>query len=153
MTTSNNVYISREFSCSKSRLFKWLVEPGLITKWFGPKNLTVKNVQSYLKVNGTYSVELLKPDGTFFYICGTYLEIEAPDKLKFSFGYSGLDRPPPESIVEITLKEINQTLTELSLIQRFETIPSDIDNRTKSWESMFEKLSEELRIVTKGGHN
>jgi len=146
MTTNNKIYVSREFNHSKTVLFKWIVEPDLISKWFGPKKLVIKKVVSDLRVSGTYNIELLKPNGTIFNIRGTYLEIKEHTKLKFSFTYSGLEFLPPESIVEITLSEISPSITKLTLIQTFETIPGDMDNRSKSWEGMFEKLFRNLII-------
>ncbi|NQY08864.1 MAG: SRPBCC domain-containing protein [Flavobacteriales bacterium] len=141
MKTSNTVYVSREFNCTKSKLFEWITQPDLISKWFGPKHLSVKNVTNELRVNGNYNIEMIKPDGSTFIIGGKYLEIEEPNKLKFSFAYVGLAETPPESTVEIILEEINATQTKLSLIQKFETVPADMENRTKAWEGMFFKLT------------
>ena len=114
-----------------------MVSPDLISKWFGPKHLKVKNVKSDLRLHGEYRIELLKPDGTGFFIGGTYLKIEAPDHLKYSFEYSGLDNSPPDSTVDIALEELKPKRTKLSLVQKFEILPSDLKNRTKNWEAMF----------------
>ena len=141
--------MSRIFNTSKSNLFKWLTQPDFISKWFGPKHLTIKNVENELRTNGNYSIELLKPDGTSFFISGTYVEIIEPDSLKFSFKYIGLQQLPPESTVQISLEEISPTDTKLSLIQKFETVPADLENRTKAWENMFEKLTIEIKTVAK----
>lgn len=148
MVTNNNVYVSREFGCSKPILFKWIVRPDLISKWFGPKHMVVKNAQSDLNINGTYSIELLRPDGISIFISGMYIEIEEPHKLKFSFRYSGQDNLPPESTVEISLEAIDPDTTKLSLVQKFETYPSDMEARTQAWKNMFKKLEDELNMTS-----
>lgn len=145
MNRNSTVYISRTFNASKNTLFKWLTQPDSISKWFGPRHLKIKNVENELRLSGNYSIELLKPDGTSFFISGTYTEIIEPDSLKFSFRYIGLSQVPPESIVHISLEEISPTNTKLFLIQKFETVPSDIENRAKAWENMFEKLVVEIK--------
>lgn len=147
MSKSNIVSVSRLFNTSKSNLFRWLTDPGSISKWFGPKHLTIKNVENDLTINGNYSIELLKPDGKSFFISGTYLEIVEYDKLKFSFNYQGLEQLPPVSIVEIFIEEMSSSSTKLSLVQKFDTVPDDMENRTKSWENMFGKLMTEIKTV------
>jgi len=147
MTTNNTVYVTRQFNCSKNTLFKWIAEPSLISKWFGPKHLSVSNVKSDFKVGGHYEIELLKPDATRFTIGGTYLEIDQPNQLTFSFIYSGLPKLPPDSTVQISLKEISSFATELALIQKFETIASDMENRTRAWKNMFQKLTDAIKTV------
>lgn len=140
--------MTRQFNCSINTLFKWIVEPSLISKWFGPKHLSIGNVQSDFKIGGHYEIELLKPDANCFFIGGIYLEIDEPNHIKFSFVYNGLDKVPPESTVQISLKEISPFYTELTLIQKFETVPSDMESRTKAWGNMFQKLTDGIKTVT-----
>ena len=55
METYNKVFVSRRFNCSKSELFDWLVRPELITKWFGPKQLSIGSVQTGKVSDGSHS--------------------------------------------------------------------------------------------------
>lgn len=147
MTTNNTVFVIRQFSCSKNVLFKWITDPSLISKWFGPKNFSVSYAKSDFKVGGHYEIELIKPDNTKLTIGGTYLVIDQPTQLAFSFIYRGLDKPPPDSTVQISIKEISSFSTELTLIQKFETMPSDMEHRTRAWKNMFEKLADALKTA------
>ena len=145
MMTNNTVYVTRKFNCSAKTLFKWIVEPEFISKWFGPKDFSVGVIQRDLKVGGDYKIELIKSDSTSFFVVGTYLEIDDRKCLKFSFSYSGLTKHRPKSIVHLTLKELDPLATELTLIQKFETTPDGIENKTKGWEYMFKKLSKIIK--------
>lgn len=144
MTRNNTVCVTRLFSTSKKVLFKWLTDPNSIAMWFGPKHLSIQNVKSNFKIGGHYEIKLLKPDSTSFFIGGTYLEIEESTLLKFSFIYSGTGTLIPESVVKITLEEVNPLTTKLTLIQKFESIPSNMENRMRAWEDMLEKLAIEI---------
>ncbi|MEM7087425.1 MAG: SRPBCC domain-containing protein [Bacteroidota bacterium] len=144
MTTNNIVHVTRQFNCSKPALYRWIVEPNLISKWFGPKHCKVGNVHNNFRTGGGYEIELLKPNSKRFSIKGIYLEIDQPNWLKFSFVYIGLETTPPKSTVTISLEEISPNSTQLTLIQKFETRPPDMENRTKAWGNMFETLFDEI---------
>jgi len=124
-----------------------MVKPKLLAKWFGPKHLSTGLIESDLIVGGNYRIELLKVQGNRFFIEGHYIEIEKPTKLVFSFKYEGLVNAPPDSVVTIIIEEIKPSISKLSLIQKFELIPTDVENRTKAWENMFEKLNSEIKTV------
>jgi uncharacterized protein YndB with AHSA1/START domain len=147
MGTRNKVYVIRKFHTSRQTLFNWIIRPDLISKWFGPKQVSVGKVESDFKIGGSFKIQLLKPDATSFLIEGTYFEIDEPNRIKFTFVYSELDNPPPPSIVTISFEEISPLLTELTLVQEFELEPSDFENRTKSWKYMFQILEREIKAV------
>ncbi len=144
MKTVNKVFVSRKFICSPAELFDWLVQPELIAQWFGPKHLIVGEVHSNLEVDGQISIELKKANGSNFFIKGQYLEIDKPEKLVFSYQYSDLQNPPPESVVTIKLKALNQNQTELTLIQSFEQIPEDMPSRKDAWNHMLQVLENQV---------
>ena len=146
MEKANSVYLTREFNCSINELFRWIVEPQLIAQWFGPKHLSVANVETDLCVGGQYRIELLKPDDQRFNIEGEYIEITEPYKLVFSLKYSGLANTPPDSLVNIDLEVIDSHISKLSLLQKFDSMPSDMKNRAKTWEGMLTKLYQLLLV-------
>lgn len=143
-TTYNKIYVDRSFACSAHELFNWITQPQLLAKWFGPEHLTVANVKAKVRLGGNYRIELLKPNGERFLIAGDYLKMERPYKLHFSFTYKGIKDAPPKSVVKITIEEIDPRTSKLSLVQEFETSPPDIENRTRAWEYMFERLYGEV---------
>ncbi len=147
METLNKIFINRRFNCSATVLFSWLVQPQLIAKWFGPKNFSIGRVQIDLRVGGKYSIELKKSENQNFFIEGEYIEINDPKNITFSFQYKGLLSAPPKSIIKIMLEEITQDESLLSLIQDFEFTPSDMDQRTKSWEYMLQVLGEQISFL------
>ena len=140
----NKIFINRQFNCSASSLFNWLVNPALIAQWFGPKHFDVGVVKADLKIGSRYSIELIKPNGQHFFIEGKYLSIHKPDEISFSFHYKNLPSSPPDSIVKIIIKNISEKNSHLYLTQEFVTVPSDMINRTASWEYMLFRLSSKI---------
>ncbi len=146
MKTATSVYITRDFHCPAEDLFRWLIEPGRIIQWFGPKHLSVTKAHVDLKAMGGFSFEMRKPDGHAFFIEGTYLQVDHSQQLVFTLCYQGLGTStPPDSVVSITLQAIEPQLTRLSLTQKFEIIPPDIDSRTEAWKYMLIKLGQNVQ--------
>lgn len=141
MTSENKVYVSRTFECNARELFSWLTDPTRIAQWFGPEGFTVGNVSNNLSEGGKYQIELKKDDMIRFTILGSYLTINAPNKLAFTYDYVGLENPPPPSKVYFDLKEIGPDQTELSMTQVFEIQTPDFATRTRAWNYMLDKLS------------
>ncbi len=140
--SQHELYLTRRFNCSVEILFEWMVKPELISQWFGPKHLQVIDVKTDLQKGGTYRIQLLKQDQTTFVIEGEYLEVKKPSKLAFTFIYRGISHTPPPSTVKITLESLEHNISQLVLIQRFDTIPPDMAERTKAWEHMMMLLAE-----------
>ncbi|WP_411030131.1 SRPBCC family protein [Spongiimicrobium sp. 3-5] len=138
--TTTSVYVQREFECTPKELFRWISDPNSLAQWFGPKQLKVGAVEMDVRVGGTYSIELLRPDNTGFYIKGHYTEIEQDHKLTFTFEYYGIDNKPPNSLVKIYIEEITTSASRLSLEQKFVTMSTDMENRSAAWRYMMEQL-------------
>ena len=141
---TTKIFIARKFDCVVKELFLWFTDPVLLCKWFGPKHLQTRKVEMNFHVGGYYRIELLKPNGDHFHIEGEYLEIKEPKRLVFSFHYTGLPQPPPDSKVTIFFEEENDKTSQLTLIQEFEVQPKEIENKTHNWEYMFSILQSVL---------
>ena len=144
METRNKVFVKRNFACSVSDLFNWLVQPELIAKWFGPKHYQVGVVYTDLQVGGRYSIELKKSDRQNFTVEGEYLEVNAPHNLSFTFQYKGLPSRSPKSVVKIQIAEVTPQESSLSLVQDFEWVPSNMEARTEAWEYMLQLLDDNI---------
>ncbi len=144
MDKTTNVYVSREFNCGKPELFQWLIDPVLLSSWFGPKTFKPGKIETNPKKGGFFKIELIKPDGSSFFVTGEYLEIQEYETLHFSFGYQGMKNPPPNSHISITLESIDPKTTRLSLVQKFEIVPPDMASRTTVWQNMLLKLSQRI---------
>ncbi len=141
MATENKVYVERTFECDASTLFDWLTKPELIVQWFGPEGFSAGKVVSNPIVGGEYSIELSKGDLSFT-VFGRYTELEMSKRVKVTYRYDGLERPP--STVLFDLREKDQQRTALSMVQEFEVEVPDMSTRSKAWNFMFESLANKI---------
>ena len=142
--TQHKVYLQRIFSCSAEELFRWLVQPERIAQWFGPRYFTVEEVETDVRVGGSYRIGLRRSEQIAFLIEGEYLDIQIPHLLRFSLDYQGLAGQPPSSTVSLRLEALSDTQTRLSLVQEFAFVPSNLPERTQAWEHMLKELEKLL---------
>lgn len=140
MEAQNKVFVKREFNCSKTELFNWLIQPDLIVKWFGPQKMNAVKAETDVRVGGDYFIEMRRGDKDNFFMKGKYIEIEAPNMLAYTVQYVGLQGSPPKSTVKMLIEELETNRAQLTLIQSFTIMPSDMEKRTVAWEYMFDKL-------------
>lgn len=108
------LHLTRRFAATRDAVFSALTEPEALGRWFGPKGCTVKVVSLDLRPGGAYSFEFHGESGSFHPLTGTYLEIEAPERLVMTWiwgkgGYAGI-----ETRVTFALSDVDGG-TELSL--------------------------------------
>ena len=139
MENRNKVYVNKVFECDAETLFAWLTRPELIAQWFGPEGFSTRDVECNPVEGGVYRFALYKQEKYCFAITGSYLKVNKPSFLKFSYAYVDLEARP-ESTVSFRLEELSADETKLSMVQEFELETPDFSTRTKAWEFMFERL-------------
>ncbi len=140
MESKNKVYVQRTFDCDAETLFDWLTRPELIAQWFGPEGFHTKDVTSNAIKQGNYRFSLFKGVDYCFTITGTYLEVDRPNFLKFSYQYEDLPSKP-DSVVSFKLISLGNS-TELDMVQEFKTEVIDFSTRSKAWTFMLHRMSE-----------
>jgi len=98
-------------------------------------------VEAELHEGGSYRINLSKSSTPAFSIYGEYLEIARPKKISFSYHYKGLQNAPPPSVITISLQELSNKTTSMNFVQKFELEPADFETRSRTWNYMFELLS------------
>jgi uncharacterized protein YndB with AHSA1/START domain len=78
------VHVSRTFDAPRERVFRAWTEAEAMSQWFG----STASVESNVRVGGSYRIAVkLPPTGRRVHIVGTYLEIDPPQRLVFTFGW------------------------------------------------------------------
>jgi len=137
----NKVFITRKFNHPIDLVFQALTDPNYIRSWFGPPRMTTKQALVELNQGGRYVFELEAESGPGFTIEGVYKEIDRPHKLVFTLNYVGLPHGQVgESLVTMQLSPLDGGQTELLFKQEFEVAPPGMEDRTKAWEAMFDRM-------------
>ena len=83
------VSITRTFAASPEEVFEAWTIPEQFGRWFGTESTTVEDVQMDVRVGGEWSARMILGEGVEIGWRGSYLEVDAPNRLVFSL----TDRP------------------------------------------------------------
>ncbi len=127
----------RTISASREDIFQAWTQAEKVCQWFAPSaDFTIKVPTMVLSVGGQYRIEMTNPEGQTFIAIGEYVEISAPEKLVFSWGWEGGDGG---MLVTIELTEEGDR-TQLCLTH--EKLPDDAsrDHHNEGWEGCLNRL-------------
>jgi uncharacterized protein YndB with AHSA1/START domain len=103
------------------RVFAAFLDPVSLAEWFGPAGFKASSVQIDAREGGRYRITMQPPDDDVFHISGDIREIEAPNRLVYSFAYEEPGPDDRETIVTLTFEPVGEDV-RLVLDQRpFET--------------------------------
>lgn len=126
------LFIIREFDAPRELVFKAFIEPKLLVKWLGPKNMTMKIEKMDTKSGGFYRYSHSSPKGDVHWFRGVIHEVVAPERIIQTFEYEGL----PEK-GHVTLDTA-----------RFEALPG---NKTKViGQSVFQSVADRDGMIMSG---
>lgn len=82
--------MSRLFDAPRERVWQVVNDPELIPEWWGPRRLTTVVDKMDLKVGGVWRYLQTDAKGNEFAFNGLYKEIEAPERLSYTFEFEPL---------------------------------------------------------------
>jgi uncharacterized protein YndB with AHSA1/START domain len=96
------LHFRRTIPASPERVFRAWTDPGELTTWIGPEGVEVIGAEVDLRVGGDYRVAFRAQDREIVRVAGTYLEIDPPRRLSFTWRVEGADREETRVTVELT---------------------------------------------------
>jgi uncharacterized protein YndB with AHSA1/START domain len=92
------VHVTRELPVAREEVYRTWTEPDLFERWFTPPGNSSVTAELDVRPGGSYRITLrrteLIPGAS--HIVGTYLEVEPPERLVFTWGWE--DPPPVEGL-------------------------------------------------------
>jgi uncharacterized protein YndB with AHSA1/START domain len=127
--------LQRRVPGSPERAFAAWTEPGLLARWMSPFGSAEAEVD--LRVGGAFSIVMHGP-GQEIRHTGTYLEVEPPNRLVFSWHspYTGLE----PSRVSVTLLASGTDETELTLVHDH-LPPGQVESHQGGWGQILDHLA------------
>ncbi|MEU1917999.1 SRPBCC family protein [Streptomyces massasporeus] len=111
------VRLRRALDGSCPTVFRELTDPRELTRWWGPDGFTIPSVESDLRPGGAYRIAMRPPEGELFYLVGEFLEVEPPERLAYTFRWEDPDPEDRETVVTLSLHDIDAARSELVLDQ------------------------------------
>ncbi|MEU9574841.1 SRPBCC domain-containing protein [Streptomyces massasporeus] len=111
------VRLRRALDGSCPAVYRELTDPRELARWWGPDGFIIPSVESDLRPGGAYRIAMRPPDGELFYLVGEFLEVQPPERLAYTFRWEDPDPEDRETVVTLSLHEIDAARSELVLDQ------------------------------------
>ena len=132
------VEIRRRLPAPVEDVFRWLTERERLAEWMSPVGTVEAQVD--LRVGGAIRI-VMKGDGMEIEHQGTYIEIEAPRRLVFTWQSRFTGAQP--SIVSVTLEPDGADATRLHLVHR-QLPAAATESHRGGWGAMLDRLTARL---------
>jgi uncharacterized protein YndB with AHSA1/START domain len=103
--------ITRDFDAPVERVFQAHVDPELLTRWLGPRNLVMRVDRFEPVTGGAYRYTHTDPDGEEHAFFGSFHEVRAPGRIVQTFTYEGF--PDGVSLDLLELEDLGDGRTRL----------------------------------------
>lgn len=136
--------IRRSFDAPRALVFQCWTKPERLSRWCCPKGFSMPFSEGDIRPGGSFRTCMRGPDGTDYWLSGTYREIVPPEKIVFSHHW--LDdhgRPEHQTVVTVTLED-HGGRTTLTLHQAFFRSEASRDGHRGGWEESLDNLAEYL---------
>jgi uncharacterized protein YndB with AHSA1/START domain len=97
-----------------AQVFEVMTDPEQVAEWWGPDGFTCPEVTLDLRVGGAYRIAMQPPDGELFHLTGTYIEVEPPSRLAYTFRWEPPHPDDRENVARIALRD-RDGATEVTL--------------------------------------
>jgi uncharacterized protein YndB with AHSA1/START domain len=124
---------------------EWL-DPEALSDWMCPRPARATRIDLEPVVGGRLRIEIEENDVSFV-VTGRYVELERPQRLRFTWSCSTWPDPSVESLVTVTLEPHGASETLMTI--QHALLPRDlIDQHETGWTRIAEQLAGELAAAT-----
>jgi uncharacterized protein YndB with AHSA1/START domain len=139
-TAKLSLEIKRFIKAPRERVYAAWTDPAQLKQWFGPENVTTRNLVADPRVGGQFQWDLTNSEGEEMTVRGEYRELQPGSKIVFSWQFQDDENWEHHiSVVTVELSDRNGG-TELHL--KHEQLPNEDsrDGHTRGWNSALDKL-------------
>jgi uncharacterized protein YndB with AHSA1/START domain len=132
------VRLSHTVAVPREAVFRAWTEPALLARWWWPPRFATRFALD-LRPGGAYSIRSAElPDLGVLAISGTFLEVDAPERLVYTWRLEGLD--PTETLVTVKFSEA-QGQTTIELVHERFARTEEAENNRAGWQSCLDRLT------------
>lgn len=132
--------IERDFRAPIKRVFEAFTDPVKLQQWWGPEGMTTPDVEMDVREGGCWRTTMVNAEGSRYTVEGVYKTIAPHNRLVFSWGWVEDGVRGHETIVDITLTQIEGG-TRFSMVQSlFESVEAKVGH-SEGWYSSLNCLN------------
>lgn len=109
------VSIKRKFKAAREKVFRAWTQPEALRRWWCPAGWQPGRIELDLRTGGEYRIEMRMNGGRAVRVRGTFLRVDAPEKLVYTWRWEGIWEWMPETKVTVEFRSVEGG-TELSLV-------------------------------------
>ena len=154
--SDREIEFTRILDASRELVFKTMMDPNLIPRWWGPRRYTTLVDRMDVRVGGRWRFANRAEDGTEFWFNGEYREIVPPARLVSTFEFEGM--PGHIGVDTTSFEDLGDGRTLLRVRSVF---PSKEDRdlvlgtgmesgARETYDRLAEVLAERTRVGSKG---
>ncbi len=132
--------LAREVPAPREAVWRALIEPDELTRWWGPSGFTTPSIELDLRVGGGYRIAMQPPEGEPFHLSGAFTEVEPPARLAYTFIWDPPNPDDQETLATLSLEEAGDS-TRLTLIQGPFATEERLALHRDGWTESLEKLA------------
>jgi uncharacterized protein YndB with AHSA1/START domain len=117
MTGALVLRLERRLAAPRQVVYGLLTDAGELARWWGPRGFTVPAIEFAPAVGRSYRIAMQPPRGELFHLTGTFLEVEPPATLAFTFRWEPPHEDDRDTTATLALEEL-ESATMLRLTQR-----------------------------------
>ena len=133
----------RVLKAPRGRVFAAWIDPEQASRWWLPQDCTPVSCKMDVRAGGGWHRRMRAPDGRVVTKWGAYQEVTSPERLVFTYNTEYADgRIDPETLVTVTLEDLGQNRTRLTLRhERFWSESASIGH-TGGWTGALNRLEQ-----------
>ncbi len=112
--TMNSLRLTRLIQANQQQVWNAWTQPELMRQWSCPAPGGVQDVESDFRVGGAFTIRM-RVEGTDYTAIGTYKEIDAPNRLVYTWDWKEEDHRVGETLVTVEF-EARGDATEVVLL-------------------------------------
>jgi uncharacterized protein YndB with AHSA1/START domain len=97
------LHFERTFPVDRERVFRAWTDAEEIKSWLVPEGVEMTSAEVDARVGGDFRLQYRALDGSIFYAVGTFVEVEPPRRLVFTWLYEGMDIK--ETLVTVEIRD------------------------------------------------
>lgn len=126
--------IVRDFRAPMERVFDAFVNPETVKEWWGPEWMDTPEVELDVRVGGSWCTTMINAEGGRHTVSGVYHIIEPHSRLVYTWGWVEDGVRGHETIVDITLIQIEGG-TRFTMVQSLFESTEARDGHDEGWSS------------------
>ena len=138
-TTETTIRLTRVINADPATVFEAWTSPEHLKNWSAPEGMSVGIAEVDLRIGGRFRIRMENPDGEHFTAVGTYLEIDAPRKLRYTWKWEeqGINHYDTEITVEFMDRD---GATEVIMIHDLFPDAEEAAKHDHGWTSCLNRL-------------